>query len=74
MKFTGRNLQWVKYAMELAVDEIHNQIATCPNIFEHETAIEELEQQQGNSARSSLASTSERNGPTDTFNPNKGEE
>ena len=72
MKFTGRNLQWVKYAMELAVDEIHNQIATCPNVFEHETAIEELEQQQ-KQLRAIIARIDTELGPTDPFNPNKEE-
>lgn len=32
MKFTGRNLQRVQYAVTLAIAEVHNEIATCPDV------------------------------------------
>jgi hypothetical protein len=31
MKLTGENLLLVHYAMGLAVDEVHNEIAMCPD-------------------------------------------
>ena len=73
MKFTGRNLQWVKYAMELAVDELHNQIATCPDVVHYAEDIERCENQQ-KQLRAIIARIDTELGPTDTFNPNKGEE
>jgi hypothetical protein len=31
MNFTGKNLELVHEALILAVDDIHNEIATCPD-------------------------------------------
>lgn len=35
----------LRRAVDLACDEIHNQIATCPDRVEYEADIEELEQE-----------------------------
>ena len=32
MKFTGKNLEVVRQALDLVDDELHNQIATCPDV------------------------------------------
>lgn len=34
MKITGKNLRLVSYALSLSLDEIHNMIATCPDVNE----------------------------------------
>jgi hypothetical protein len=44
--FTGRNLQMVRYGMQLAIDELHNQIGTCPDVFTYAEEIEEIEAQK----------------------------
>lgn len=44
MKFTGANLEMVRLGVVLAIDELHNQIATCPSVIEHADAIEQIEQ------------------------------
>lgn len=46
MIFTGPNLLMVRTGIALALAELHNQIATCPNVFEFADAIDELEQQK----------------------------
>jgi ethanolamine utilization microcompartment shell protein EutL len=46
MIFTGDNLKMVRRGIDLAVDEIHNQIATCPDVNRHAAEIEELEAEQ----------------------------
>lgn len=43
MHFTGANLARVRRGIDLAVDELHNQIATCPDVVRHAAEIEELE-------------------------------
>lgn len=35
MQFTGKNLVILRDALELAKDELHNQIATCPDVVEY---------------------------------------
>jgi hypothetical protein len=44
MNFTGSNLRLLRCAVSLALDEIHNQIATCPDVVEYEGDIAILEQ------------------------------
>jgi len=46
MTFSGDNLALVRSSLNLALDELHNMIATCPDIVEHAEAIEEYEQEQ----------------------------
>ena len=43
MKFTGHNLEMVKQSIELALAEIHNQIATCPDVNRYAQELEDLE-------------------------------
>lgn len=38
MQFTGRNLALVRQALDLAVADVHNEIATCPDIDDDEYA------------------------------------
>lgn len=42
MHFTGANLARVRRGVDLAVDELHNQIATCPDVVRYEDDIAEL--------------------------------
>lgn len=42
MIITGRKLQIVRNALELALGEVHNQIATCPDVFLYGAEIDEL--------------------------------
>ena len=42
MKITGKNLVFVRGAIDLAIAEVHNQIATCPDVFEYEEDLDEL--------------------------------
>lgn len=46
MKITGKNLQLVIEGLEGAIADIHNSIATCPDVIEFAERIEELETQQ----------------------------
>lgn len=48
MIFTGRNLELVRDGLRYALAELHNRIATCPNVFDpvYAEAIEELEEMQ----------------------------
>lgn len=47
MQFTGSNLRMVKYGIELALDELHNQIATCPDPDgQYADDIDEIEAEQ----------------------------
>jgi hypothetical protein len=48
MQFTGHNLQMVEFGLELALDELHNRIATCPDVVEY---AEDLERIYTNMAR-----------------------
>jgi hypothetical protein len=43
MQFTGKNLEWVAYGLALALNEVHNQIATCPDVIKEADYIAELE-------------------------------
>ena len=53
MKFTGRNLLLVRKALDLALTEIHNQTATCPDHLDPEYAerLEALEVQKADVER-----------------------
>ena len=42
MQITGKNLEWVAYALELAKAEIHNQIVTCPEPAKYQEDIADL--------------------------------
>ena len=44
MNFTGRNLQLVHLSISYALMELHNEVAMCPNQFEYEQSIEEIEE------------------------------
>lgn len=46
MQFTGRNLQLIRDALDLAHAELHNQIATCPDVLLYEEDIEAIEAEQ----------------------------
>lgn len=46
MNITGRNLELVQNALELADQELHNQIATCPNVVDYASDIEAIEEEQ----------------------------
>lgn len=43
MKFSGNSLVMVHRAVELAIAELHTQIASCPDVFEYADEIAELE-------------------------------
>lgn len=43
MSFTGKSLGMVRRGVDLALGELHNQIATCPDVSAHADDIEELE-------------------------------
>lgn len=45
MQFTGKNLTLVRRALDLALDEIHNQSATCPDVAEYEDDLDDLERE-----------------------------
>ena len=46
MTFSGKNLVLVREALDLAHAELHNMIATCPDVSMYEEEIEEYEEQQ----------------------------
>ena len=46
MTFSGNNLLQVRDALMLALGELHNQIATCPDVDFYEDDIEALEAEQ----------------------------
>lgn len=46
MVITGKNLELLEYALELAQAELHNQSATCPNVFLYEEDLEAIEYNQ----------------------------
>lgn len=46
MKFTGKNLELVRSSLDLALMEIHNQIATCPDVRAYAEDIQELEKER----------------------------
>ncbi len=51
VQITGRNLELVWQALELADLELHNQIATCPDVIEFAEDIELIEEEQRQLAR-----------------------
>ena len=46
MIFTGKNLQLVRDSLDLAIAELHNQIATCPDVREFADDIAEYEREK----------------------------
>lgn len=46
MKITGKNLRLVRNALDLADAELHNMIATCPDVVVYAEDIKEYERQQ----------------------------
>lgn len=46
ISFSGRAAWLVRDALALAADELHNQIATCPNVIHYADEIEELEEER----------------------------
>jgi hypothetical protein len=47
MIFTGKNLELIDYALELAIDEVKNQIATCPDVIAYSADIDDCEVLKG---------------------------
>lgn len=47
MQFTGRNLEMVYEGLGLAIAELHNQIATCPDVNHYAEAIDEIGEEAG---------------------------
>lgn len=45
MQLTGRNLQLARDGVSLGIDELHNQIATCPDVVMYEAHLDEIEQE-----------------------------
>lgn len=43
MQVTGKNLKRLHAALDWAIAEVHNQIATCPDVSLFEADLEELE-------------------------------
>ena len=43
MQFTKANLILVRDAVKLSIAELHNQIATCPDVYEYAEDIEAIE-------------------------------
>ena len=46
MKFTGKNLCMLQSALACAIAELHNRIATCPDVLEYADHIEALDTEQ----------------------------
>lgn len=46
MNFTGKNLQRIRDALDLAIAELHNQIATCPDVDEFADDIAGIEHEK----------------------------
>ena len=46
MQISGKNLDLMAEAIELALAELHNQIATCPDVIRFADDIEEIEIKQ----------------------------
>ena len=46
MQLSGRDQRLILRALELAQDELHNKIATCPNVFDFAEDIAELENEK----------------------------
>ena len=43
MKLTRKNLEIIHYSLQLALDEVHNQIATCPDHIEYAEDLNKLD-------------------------------
>jgi uncharacterized protein (UPF0179 family) len=43
MIFTGNNLRLVRQGLSYALQEVHNQIATCPDVIHYADDIDALE-------------------------------
>lgn len=43
MQLTGRNLQLARDGVSLGIDELHNQVATCPDVNLYEAHLDEIE-------------------------------
>lgn len=43
MQFTGKRLVMVRQGIELAISELHNQIATCPDVGHYADDLDALE-------------------------------
>ena len=54
MKLTGRNIQLVWLGLNHGLSDLHNEIATCPNVFEHAKEIEEIRALMGEFERLAL--------------------
>lgn len=51
MNFTKSNLAMVQRGIVLAIAELHNQIATCPDVIAYEADLGELEQEKASFER-----------------------
>lgn len=43
MSFSGKSLELLQYALELAQAEIHNQLGSCPDPHEYADELDQLE-------------------------------
>jgi len=43
MQLTGRNLQLARDGVSLGIDELHNQVATCPDVDYYAAHLDEIE-------------------------------
>ena len=46
MKITGKNLELVAQGLQLGVDELHNQIAMCPDVNMFAAELDAIEEQK----------------------------
>lgn len=46
MQITGKSLELVSRACELALQELQNEVGSCPNVYEHADHLEEIEQEE----------------------------
>lgn len=46
MRISGKSLELVQRALYLACEELHNQIATCPDVVEFAEDIAELQEEK----------------------------
>jgi cell fate (sporulation/competence/biofilm development) regulator YmcA (YheA/YmcA/DUF963 family) len=44
MQITGRNLVLVELAIDYALDELHNRIATCPDVEQYADDLAEIDE------------------------------
>jgi hypothetical protein len=44
MQITGRNLDLVELALDYALDELHNRIATCPDVEQYADDLAEIDE------------------------------